>query len=468
MVRNFKGVVRVADVQAEFDNLLNNINDTIDRYNSSMDYEDIDYNNVGPELAPINYTLSIGGLKSVLDAYDGTIFGANIYKVSSDNYIVSEGVYIKDRQIYRLPSKPLSGSGQYVYYNPNEEIYTFEGSGPREYTINANIVGNPTVNDATLSGFSVYDYAIGNISHTYDRGTVTSFTIETEIITPTEQSTTSNGRIFNWDGSWNQQDSLDGPYIEFSPNSTIHLTFYAGGNYYPCSAVSNPLFNTKYYLKWVYDGTDIKGYYKLSKSGQYILCETQTYNNDVYRFERTDFAVGYRVSNIISSDGAVVFKGSVNMLGLKIYINGNTEYIGATSSGGGVSEDDILISKVNTNRTSRLCNTPDALNESIPDFSMKLESKSSGYVLNGNQYLSNADKGQFYSGSAGRNCKISLLGIEVAYHQWHGERNDSYWEPFTYMFIPKGIPNPYSNLYGELIFAAQKVWNYILNRPARN
>ena len=43
MVRNFKGVVKVADVQEEFDALLNKINTAIDLYNSSLNIEDIDF-----------------------------------------------------------------------------------------------------------------------------------------------------------------------------------------------------------------------------------------------------------------------------------------------------------------------------------------------------------------------------------------------------------------------------------------
>ena len=98
---------------------------------------------------------------------------------------------------------------------------------------------------------------------------------------------------------------------------------------------------------------------------------------------------------------------------------------------------------------------------------MTIESKNSGYTYNGNQYLSNSEKGQFYSGSAGRNCAIKLFDTQVAYHHWGNDRSDSYHEPLNFMFIPKGIPNPYNSLSGETVFAMQKVWNYILKRPER-
>ena len=68
--KNFKGQVKISDVQECFDDLTNRINSLIDKYNTSSYVTDINYNNVSPELAPVNYTLSVGGLKKILDAYD--------------------------------------------------------------------------------------------------------------------------------------------------------------------------------------------------------------------------------------------------------------------------------------------------------------------------------------------------------------------------------------------------------------
>ena len=126
MVRNFKGVVKVTDVQEEFDNLLNTINAKINEYNSSLNIEDIDYNNGGPDLAPYGYTLSVGGLKTVLEAYDGAILGANVLRRSNGQYIVSEGLYIKDGEVLKLPSKTVDGNGDVIYFDPTTTEYTFD------------------------------------------------------------------------------------------------------------------------------------------------------------------------------------------------------------------------------------------------------------------------------------------------------------------------------------------------------
>lgn len=79
MVRQFKGIVKVADVQEEFDNLVNGINSMIRTYNDSAYVKDINYNDVSEELAPLNYTLSVGGLRKVLDTYDGCVVGCKVF-----------------------------------------------------------------------------------------------------------------------------------------------------------------------------------------------------------------------------------------------------------------------------------------------------------------------------------------------------------------------------------------------------
>ena len=61
--KDFKGQVKISDVQKAFDNLVDRINNSIDTYNESSYVTDINYNDVSEELAPLNYTLSVGGLK---------------------------------------------------------------------------------------------------------------------------------------------------------------------------------------------------------------------------------------------------------------------------------------------------------------------------------------------------------------------------------------------------------------------
>ena len=76
MVKDFRGQVKISEVKAEFDYLLTTINNTIDLFNhSEVMSDEIDFSNVSPNIAPPNYTLSVGGLKKILEAYNGAIVG---------------------------------------------------------------------------------------------------------------------------------------------------------------------------------------------------------------------------------------------------------------------------------------------------------------------------------------------------------------------------------------------------------
>ena len=58
MVKQFKGEVKISDVQAEFDTLVNRINKMVDAYNGTNQViTNIDYTKGGSNLAPSGYTL---------------------------------------------------------------------------------------------------------------------------------------------------------------------------------------------------------------------------------------------------------------------------------------------------------------------------------------------------------------------------------------------------------------------------
>lgn len=524
MVRNFKGVVKVADVQEEFDNLLNTINAKIDEYNSSLNIEDIDYNNGGPDLAPYGYTLSVGGLKKVLNAYDRAILGANILRLSNGVCVVSEGLYIKDGEVIKLPSKVVEGDGKSVYYHPESETYDFyerpiinrltlEGCKLDGNTITPDAVADRgsyiRTSNAGFSGLDTgYYQIIGDESSNKLGSTYIMMPFENKYIYtfPCENSMYAHDVLlgfFNGNGEW--QTVIEIPSLNYSVHSTTSGN-RASAVYYPTSAYSSSYSNGRYSMS---GGKTFNGVY--SNANEYstqlsnipvgkIVLQVNASSGGFGLYVFTGLWVeswqkyGYRseyqyISSIgddynkithivIIPDEGMVTNGTLNKEYYGMYRSDTV----IANSPGGVNDflndavnllevedpiEGLFISRVNTNRISRLCNRPNAINESIPDYKVTIESKNSGYVINGNQYLSNSDKGQFYSGSAGRNCRINLFDTQVAYHQWHGDRTDSYHEPFNFMFIPKGIPNPYNGLAGEVRFAMQKVWNYILQRPSR-
>ena len=446
MVRNFKGVVKVADVQAEFDNLLNAINDKIDTYNSSLNIEDVDYNNGGPDLAAYGYTLSVGGLKAVLDAYDGAILGANVLRISNNQYIVSEGLYIKDRTVTKLPSRVLSGTGNTVYFNSSNNTYSFtQGGGTVEvpYTLPV-ISGSDTSSLGTLGDFNTFTAEIVN-----PEGSVHAY-----------NSFKNNAADYV---ELNSRWALEGDMIGLN----FTLTFPAYINKFTSLQMTLKVKGDKSFNGHILHGALGVGGAEIALEKTFEISDDELEHAFTYTVNAQEFANNWYFqfgSSKITFQIFTIAPLPTDFGNIKMSI-GNIELTGVVRQQ--VPGGNILISPVNRNRISRLCNKPNAVNENIPDYKMTIESKGSGYTINGNQYLSNSDKGQFFSGSAGRNCAINLLGTQVAYHQWHGDRTDSYHEPINFLFVPKGIPNPYGGLSGETRFAMQKVFNYILKRPER-
>lgn len=563
MVRNFKGVVKVADVQAEFDNLLNAINDKIDTYNSSLNIEDVDYNNGGSDLAAYGYTLSVGGLKKILEAYNGAILGANVLRVSSGRYAISEGLYITNEGVKRLPSKVLSGDGNKIYFDETTNRYTFDSASASKLYPNAENNHKILFPAGTYPALIVTDDG----EQVVETESTVSFEEDTNVRHTLTNSSTNNMQTsacnmtvytsypdtYDWN-SLNPSILLDStaPQQHDIYLDSVATVFDANRAYAEGTIPIDLNFGSKfvYGLKMEFEFTETpaasqsfemtvhpsgysEGHYEsfeywkfqafaydaggnLLKTGsintgspyhsgcglsrvpsgtrKIIVCAlAQEYNGWlVNKIGNLYSGPAYiKISNTTRIDYVnvdvdcqlTVHRDGLNpdMYSVNSYMGGQATLLGSAhftantdtleyiqlSQGGSSGTGNIPISAINSNRISRLCNKPNAVNESIPDYKMTIESKNSGYVINGNQSLDNSTKGQFFSGSAGRNCAINLLGTQVAYHQWHGDRTDSYHEPINFLFVPKGLPNPYSGLSGETRFAMQKVFNYILKRPER-
>lgn len=553
MVRNFKGVVKVADVQAEFDALLTRINNAIDRYNEGLELSgDIDYNNGGADLAPLGYTLSIGGLKKVLNAYDGSLLGGMVFKVSNGNYLISEGLYIKDNAVHRLPSKALSGDGNKVYYNESSHQYTFEAQGESRIYPNTDndIVCTPGTYPLTIYD---EDYNITNTTITFNTSQVAKKYISNIITNKMQNSTckmttykTFQGQydwpnltpsclidpsspqyndVYNLNVTGNAdsgrsnfiavipQDMDQGSYfvygikmeIEFTETPSSSQTVYLSVSY-PGGSNSTSFQYWRLQL-FAYDGNDnLVKTGEISTGGAYtsyasisgldssvrkiILCaitndhfgsvvntigSLYTQGREIkvtnpYANQYVNLDIDCCLTYITNTDEYSIesYNESYNtLLGSAHFTSGtdHLEYITLENSGGGEVVGNIPVSNINKNRIARLCNRPNATNEEIPGYVVKVESKALG--VGNNELLSNSDKGQFVGGVAGRNCNINLFGVGVSAHSYYSDRSDSYWEPFNYLFVPKGIPNPYSSITGETRYASQKVWNYILERPSR-
>lgn len=129
MVFYFKGQVKISDVQRELNSLVTAINELIDAYNASDYVQDMDYSNGSGSLAPSGYTLTVGGLKTILAAYANKTLGFKVFYrgILNNNpeYVVSDGIIFTASGTIRVPMKLIAGQGKYLYYNTTSSTYQF-------------------------------------------------------------------------------------------------------------------------------------------------------------------------------------------------------------------------------------------------------------------------------------------------------------------------------------------------------
>lgn len=130
MIKDFKGQVKVSDIQAAFDEIVDRINAQIDIYNNAAGLGNIDYTKGSPKLSNAGYTLSIGGLKSVIDAYNGTLIGCKAYRLSDTSALISDGIYFKDGEVYRIDSTVITAEDDWdisdLYYDLDQQTVMFK------------------------------------------------------------------------------------------------------------------------------------------------------------------------------------------------------------------------------------------------------------------------------------------------------------------------------------------------------
>lgn len=109
-IKDFRGQVKVSDVQNAFDEIVNRINSKVDVYNSFFDLQDYDLTKGSPLLGASGYTLSVGGLKSVLNSYANTVIGCRTFRIDDETLLVSDGFCITPDRVYRINSQIMGGA----------------------------------------------------------------------------------------------------------------------------------------------------------------------------------------------------------------------------------------------------------------------------------------------------------------------------------------------------------------------
>lgn len=128
MVKQFKGEVKISDVQNEFDTLLNRINEMIDAYNGTNQViTNIDYTKGGSNLAPSGYTLTVGGIKQALKSLDGHVVGGKCFYNTANTVKMSDGLLFTKGGVFRLPDSILTrpDNGNSIWFDTNKEEYVW-------------------------------------------------------------------------------------------------------------------------------------------------------------------------------------------------------------------------------------------------------------------------------------------------------------------------------------------------------
>ena len=120
MAEVFRGQVKISDIQDAFDALVSKINELVDAYNEAENISGYSLDEGASYLAPSGYALSVGGLKKVLQAYDGAVIGCHAWRVG-DDLLITNGIYIKDGSVTDLPQGMIIGAvannPKYLYYS---------------------------------------------------------------------------------------------------------------------------------------------------------------------------------------------------------------------------------------------------------------------------------------------------------------------------------------------------------------
>ena len=444
--KNFKGQVKISDVQACFDDLTNRINSLIDKYNASSYVTDINYNNVSPELAPVNYTLSVGGLKKILDAYDGCVLGTKVFRVSN-NLLITDGLLIRRNGCIHLPSALIPKQGRYLFYSPSLRQYKY----PDSYVYQTTDWTQPSItSNESWGSISANAIWINNAGTTIGWSLIPSDAPQSQPFNVTSSYGygalgTATGVVnrFQINIGWEFPQNLLLTNVSFR----VGYVAVAGSSGYTCTtSIRNSASGQWEQIHTIHLGAkDIKDIN--------IPLENQTSVNAI------------KINIVFDLDRSATFSANVSNLLLQGKIIKKT-IIGGTESG---ANDWIQICKLNYNRDVSMSNTFEFTAGKVQNYSITSQSKN--VYLNTTETVNTTNGPQFVAGTSGsargswKATAATLFGIEVTRATQPSKRNSGSYFIFNKLLLPKGIGNPYS-YGGNTIDAvdATKTFDVIINR----
>lgn len=393
-MKDFKGLVKISDVQNAFDEIVGNINDMVDTYNASAKVLNIDYTKGSAELGASGYTLSVGGLKRIIQTYQGCSVGCKAFKINANHCKVTAGFVFADNTVYRANEQDMTGSGNILYFDVDNKRYSF-GAGA---TTSVQDVTVPRITNSTSWGniWATSDSSVAwQVPSMIPSGTVGVYKGWTA-------SAKLEGYGKQWQWVWN-----------FPSNSSGHVKFGVidafGVEPFSMGTLSGSLSN-----------------FKTSRdSNNNLWCEFDFAN-----------ANGIRIYGTFNKRSAYV-EPFYSFFGMQLSNVKTTIITGGNADAGRL----VKICDLNWNRDTRQLTTinkvmSESSNRSITVQARGLPFKSNNGFTGGGAFCWATD-GE-YDG------EVRLFGNQISYMQNIGGSKLHYFTIPTYLYIPNGVTNPLS------------------------
>lgn len=443
--KQFRGEVRIEDVKEQFDLLTSRINEMVEAYNSTENLNEIDYTIGGTNLSPNNYTLTLGGLKQILNIYEDVILGCKPFKVNDSTIKVTSGIYLSPTGCKRIPEAVLVNSGNADVLNYDLDNNKLAIGNKSSVATSVEEGGFPSQSQITSN-----DGSFGSISATTDAGNA-------YLPLGNKGTWTIMPNLMNFNARQNNYLYWNLKGTGLSDGGNVTVTFGVGQDNVTQSALKALMSTGKFYAS-CYIKFDNGAWNTMNTSWDENITFTSRYEIPLgTTFKSVKIALfSWHHSNVNNTDsGLRVRVSNIKFTGMKV---GSTTYTD-TKTGNRL----LKICDLNWNRNSSIIDDRrNVMCEDLP-FNYKITTTTNNVDYNqGTQSgVNDTSISRFVTGLTGRVIEgtgrplVYLFGKLVGWHQQSGHKNAKYAELFSMLFIPKGIASPFTNT----IKSANRFWS---------
>lgn len=391
-MKDFKGLVKISDVQNAFDEIVDSINNMIDIYNASAKVLDIDYTKGSSELGASGYTLSVGGLKRIIQTYQGCSVGCKPFKIDANHCKVTAGFVFADSTVYRANEQDMTGSGSILYFDVDNKRYSFGTNA----TSSSTSITIPTITNSTSWGNiwatsdSTHAWQVPSMIPSDKAGVYKGWTASAKL----------EGYGKQWQWVWN-----------FPSTSSGHVKF------------------------GVIDAFALEGFSADTISGSLSGLKTsRDSNNNLWcEFDFTN-ATGIKLYGTFNKRGASI-EPFYSFFGMQLTDVKTTTITDGDKDAGRL----VKICDLNWNRdTKQLATINKVMSESS---SRSITIQAQGLPFTANNGF--AGGGAFCWATDGNyDGEVKLFDNQISYMQNRGGSSLRYFTVPTYLYVPKGVTNP--------------------------